>query len=117
MNCLFILRQSPYQGSLAREALDMALAFAAFDEHVQLLFLEDGVFQLLKNQDSDGLRIKNMEKSLAATGIYDINDIYVGADCLTMRGLSTDTLTIAAQAVEQEDIQQLIAHADKVVSL
>lgn len=46
MNCLFILRQSPYHGSLAREALDMALAFAAFDENVQLLFLDDGVFSI-----------------------------------------------------------------------
>lgn len=117
MNCLFILRQSPYHGSLAREALDMALAFAAFDENVQLLFLDDGIFQLLKDQDSSALVIKNIAKSLAAVEIYDINEIYVAEECLKRRGLRIEDLSIATQAVNTRAIQALIADADKVVNL
>ncbi|WP_019332608.1 DsrE family protein, partial [Pseudomonas syringae] len=47
---LIVSRQSPWSGPGAREALDIALAGGAFDLPVGLLFLDDGVFQLLPQQ-------------------------------------------------------------------
>lgn len=117
MSSLFILRQSPYRGSLAREALDMALAFAAFDEDVQLLFMGDSVFQLLGDQDSSGIAIKNIAKSLAALEIYEIEQVFVAADCLNLRGIKADDLKVRAQAVDNLAIQTLITNAKKVLHL
>ncbi len=47
---LFISRHAPYGSSLARDALDAVLASSAYDQQLSLLFMDDGVFQLLKNQ-------------------------------------------------------------------
>ena len=48
-------RKPPYGNSLAREAIDIALATAAFDQALTLLFSEDGVFQLLDQQNSQAI--------------------------------------------------------------
>lgn len=117
MRYLFLLRQSPYATPLAREALDMALAFAAFDQHIQLVFLGDGVYQLVKGQDTQNLGIKNIGKTLDALAMYDINDVYVCQTSLAGRGLNPQDLSIDAKEISAADIAKLIEHADKVVNL
>lgn len=117
MNCLFILQHSPYGSSLAREALDMALAFAAFDHKVDVLFSGDGVLQLLPQQDSSPLQQKNIGKTLAALAMYDINNVYASDSALARRGLAAAQLAIAVTAVDDDAIRQLINKADKLVSL
>lgn len=114
---LFILRQSPYNGTLAREALDMALAFAAFDEPVQLLFYGDGVFQLLAGQQTNGLGIKNISKTLDALPVYDITAVFASHDCLMQRGLTTEQLSLPVSLLDNSAIQALICDADKIMSL
>ncbi|NRB41060.1 MAG: sulfurtransferase complex subunit TusC [Pseudomonadales bacterium] len=117
MKYLYLLRQAPYQSSLAREALDMVLATAAFDQHVQLLFINDGVFQLQKGQQADLLQQKNIEKTLQAFALYDINDVYCCSHSLQLRGLTTDNIDASAQVIDQAQCQALIQQADKVISL
>jgi tRNA 2-thiouridine synthesizing protein C len=56
---LIVLRHSPYGSSLAKASLDVAFAHAAFEQSVDLLFLGDGVLQLLPEQDSQLLGMKN----------------------------------------------------------
>ena len=48
---LFLLRQAPYAGSNALEALEAALVAGVFDQNVSVLFKDDGVWQLAKDQD------------------------------------------------------------------
>jgi tRNA 2-thiouridine synthesizing protein C len=49
---LLVSRHAPYGNSTARESIDIALAAAAYDQDIGILFMDDGVFQLLKNQQS-----------------------------------------------------------------
>lgn len=117
MRYLFQLRHSPYHSPLAREALDMALAFAAFDQHIQLLFSGDGVYQLVKGQNTQNAGVKNISKTLDALAMYDINDVYVCHDALSRRGLTLADLSLPAKALDAAAISQLLHQADKVVSL
>ena len=117
MKYLYLLRQSPYQGSLAREALDMVLATAAFDQEVQILFINDGVFQLCTGQQADKLEQKNIEKTLQAFGLYDINDIFYCQPSAQQRGLDSRALYSAARPIDAQQSQLLLQQADKVISL
>ena len=117
MKYLYLLRQAPYQNSLSREALDMVLATAAFDQQVQLLFMHDGVYQLQKNQQAELLQQKNIEKTLHAFALYDIDEIYYAKACRDKRGLQSTQLFENATALSCEDCQALINNADKVMSL
>lgn len=116
MNTLFLFSQSPYQNALAREALDMALAFAAFGEQVSLVFLHNGVFQLIAQQESSIIQQKNISKTLQALAMYDINHIYVQEESLHEYALENTPLCIQPQAINQAQLQTLLSQADKVLS-
>lgn len=117
MTYLFLLSHSPYGSTLAREALDMALAAAAFDQTVQLVFLGDGVFQLLNNQQSELKQKKNISKTLPVLGLYDIDTVYADSGSLTERGIDKAQIFAPCQVIDNAAIQQLIAKADAVMSL
>src|SRR5690606_22111094 len=63
---LIITRQSPWSGPSAREALDIALAGGAFELPLGMLFLDDGVFQLVQAQQAGQLQQKDLTANLQA---------------------------------------------------
>jgi len=89
---MYVNRQPPQGSIAAQESLDVVLIGAAFDQDVSLAFIDDGVFQLLKNQDSEVTGAKNVAKSLAALGDYDVRYIYVEQESLQERGLREQDL-------------------------
>ncbi len=99
---LLICRHAPYGGSLARESLDVALTAATFDQRVAILFLGDGVQQLLRAQHPDAIAQRALDKQLAALPLYDVDTIYVEADALRARGLNTTDLALPANALTRE---------------
>jgi tRNA 2-thiouridine synthesizing protein C len=117
MRYLFLLRHSPYGSSMAREALDMALACAAFDQEVQLVFINDGVYQLLQHQQGQLKQKKNIAKTLDALSLYDINAIYADENSITCRHINKNNVFPAASIINQEHINRLITEADIVISL
>lgn len=113
---LIICRRPPYGESYAREALDAALATAAFDQPIALLFLGDGVTQLLGGHDSAAIGEKSFEKQLSALPLYDINKLYVDADALQQRGLKTSDLSLPARAVSEQEIIALLKNHDVILN-
>jgi len=95
----YINRKAPYGTIYALESLEVVLVAAAFDQDISLVFADDGVYQLTKNQDTDDIGMKNFSKTYSALGDYDINKIYVEKESLRERGLSIDDL----QALTYED--------------
>lgn len=116
MKLCFLMSHSPYGSTLARDALDMALASAAFDQQVSLLFIGDGVFQLAANQHSDTCELKNIEKTLSALELYDIQHCYACEASITERNLSDLSSKINIQRANPQAIEQIIAKADQVMS-
>ena len=49
---MYVNRKSPYGTIYALESLEVVLISAAFDQDVSLTFTDDGVYQLMKNQNS-----------------------------------------------------------------
>ena len=108
---LLICRHAPYGQSLAREALDVALTAATFDQQVAMLFMGDGVLQLFKSQQPAAIAQKALDKQLAALPLYDVETIYVEAEALQARGLSPADLALSAQTLQSDDIaRQIDAH-------
>lgn len=114
---LFILHSAPYGSSTARETLDAALAAAAFEQNVQLLFIGDGVWHLLPNQQADALASKDTGKMLQALGYYDISDVYVDSVSLEERQLTGESLAITAKVLDKNTLQEIVRKADCVISL
>ena len=114
---LFILQRAPYGNTAAREILDAALAAAAFEQDVQLLFSGEGVWQLLPGQQPDAFAGKDISKMLQALGYYDIEAVYADAVSLAERGLDSTTLALPVMALDPAAQQQLLRTADCVITL
>ena len=100
---MYVNRKAPYGTIYAWESLEVVLIGAAFEQDVSLAFVDDGVFQLTKNQATDGIGMKNFSPTYAALGDYDINKIYVEKESLEKRGLTVDDLQHLTWEDEDED--------------
>ncbi len=112
---LVVVRRSPYGSSLARASLDVALSAAAFDLPLSLLFMGDGVLQLLTEQDSRGIGVKNIGRLLASLPLYDIEHVYVDAEAATRYGIDLDKAPVTTQALDGPGMQQLMADCDHLL--
>lgn len=112
-----LIKQAPYGSSKAKAALDMALSAAVFEQNVQLIFMSDGVFQLLPDQQPAGILAKNTSAALTALPLYGIESVYVDAESLQQRNLSLDGLAIDVESVSTEQLATLIHESDVLVTL
>jgi tRNA 2-thiouridine synthesizing protein C len=100
---LYINRKAPYGTIYAWESLEVVLIGAAFEQDVSLAFLDDGVFQLTKGQDTKGVGMKNFSPTYSALGDYEVTKIYVEKESLEERGLTLDDLQHLVWEDEDED--------------
>ena len=100
---MFVNRKAPYGTIYALESLEVVLISAAFDQDVSLAFIDDGVYQITKGQDTTGIGQKNFSKAYQALGDYDINKLYVEKESLEERGLTLDDLMELTWEDEDDD--------------
>ena len=100
---MYVNRKAPYGTIYAWESLEVVLIGAAFEQDVELAFVDDGVYQLCNNQDTTELGIKNFSPTYSALGDYDINKIYVEKESLEARGLTVEDLMPLTWEDEDED--------------
>ena len=100
---LYVNRKAPYGTIYALESLEVVLIGAAFDQDVSLAFLDDGVFQLTKGQNTDGIGVKNFSPTFRALGDYDVTKLFVEAESLAERGLTADDLQDVTYEDEDDD--------------
>jgi tRNA 2-thiouridine synthesizing protein C len=100
---MYVNRKAPYGTIYAWESLEVVLIGAAFDQDVSLAFIDDGVFQLVKDQDTAAAGFKNFSPTYAALGDYDITKVYVEKESLEARGLTLEDLQHLVWEDEDED--------------
>ena len=100
---LYINRKAPHGSIYALESLEVVLIGAAFEQDVSLAFVDDGVYQLLRNQDTGDIGTKNFSPTYRALGDYDISKIFVERESLELRGLTQDDLMPLTYEDEDDD--------------
>ena len=127
---MYLNRRAPYGTIYAWESLEVVLIGAAFDQEVSLLFVDDGVYQLVKGSDTSQSEMKNFMPTYRTLGDYGVRHMYVDKDSLEARGLTTDDLIEVAwedweteeevdnivEAVDVEKAIELMAESDVVFS-
>lgn len=105
---LYVMRSLPHLSSQVQETLDQMLTAAAFDQSVAVLFADDGVWQLKREQDPVKMALKNTAAMFLALEMYDINALYVETESLVERGLGVDDLILPIQLVPRAAINDLL---------
>lgn len=113
---MYVNRRAPYGTIYALESLEVVLITAAFEQFESLVFMDDGVFQLKKNQDTTGIGMKNFSNTYRALEDYDVERIYVDKESLDARGMSADDLIIPAEILTTVELQKIMDQQDVVIS-
>lgn len=100
---MYINRRAPYGTVYSVEGLEVALIGAAFEQDVCMAFIDDGVYQLKKDQDTSATGIKNFSPAYRALGDYDVTRLYVERESLQARGLTEDDLMALTYEDEDDD--------------
>ncbi len=112
---MFVNRKAPYGTIYALEGLEVVLISAAFDQDVSLAFLDDGVYQLVKGQQTKGLEVKNFSPTYRALEGYDVEKLYVEREALEARGIREDQLLVPVQVVSAQEMAELMEQQDVLV--
>jgi len=113
---MFVNRKAPYGTIYALEALEVVLITAAFDQDVSLVFLDDGVYQLKKAQQTKGIEIKNFSPAYRALEGYDVEKLYVEKESLEARGLTEADLLVDVVVLSSKEMGELMNQQDVVLS-
>ena len=113
---MFVNRKAPYGTIYALESLEVVLITATFDQDVSLVFMDDGVYELVKGQQTKDIGIKNFSPSYRALDGYDVEKLYVDQDSLAQRGLSEKDLLVPVEVLNAEQMGQLMQQQDVILS-
>ena len=111
---LYVNRRAPHGTIYAHEALEVVLIGAAFDQDVSLAFIDDGVFQLKKEQDTAEIYTKNFSKIYSALEMYDVEKLYVEKESLESRGLTEDDLSVDVKIINSKEMKKLITDSEVI---
>jgi tRNA 2-thiouridine synthesizing protein C len=100
---LYVNRRAPYGTVYALESLEVVLIGAAFEQEVAVAFIDDGVFQLMQGQDTEGTGMKNFSPAYRALGDYDVTRLYVEKESLEARGIDLSNLMELTWEDEDDD--------------
>ena len=113
---MYVNRKAPYGTIYALESLEVVLIGAAFEQDVSVAFLDDGVYQLAKGQNTKELQVKNFSPTFRALDDYDINKLYVDRESLASRGLTADDLVVPVMLVNAPELSALMNEQDVILS-
>ena len=113
---LYVNRKAPYGTIYALETLETVLIAAAFEQDVSVVFMDDGVFQLKKEQNTTAIGMKNFSNTYRALDGYDVEKLYVEKESMEARGLTEDDLVVDVEVVTSLELQDLMDAQDIVLS-
>ena len=113
---MFVNRKAPYGTVYALEGLEVVLISAAFDQDVSMVFIDDGVYELVKGQQTQAIDMKNFSPAYRALEGYDIEKLYVDEESLKARGLTTERLLVPVEVLNSAQLAELMDQQDVVIS-
>jgi len=113
---MFVNRRAPYGTIYALEGLETVLISAAFDQDVSMVFIDDGVYELMKGQQTKAIEVKNFSPTYRALEGYDIEKLYVERESLAARGLTEENLVVPVELLSAVELGELMEQQDVLVS-
>lgn len=113
---VLVIKSPLYGSGRAGEGLRVATAMIAMDVLPQILFIDDGVYCLLKNQAPEATGLASFGERLKA--ISDLVGIHVLSDSLTTRNLKPDDLEsdYNARILVLDEAANLFAQGNSVIT-
>ncbi len=115
---IVIFRKGPYGQINSLEGIRVAQGLLVLDVETEAVFIDDGVFNLIKDQNPDGIGHHSVMGALEAMHRYEI-PIYAIESSLKQRGIIPEDLDpkLEVKVITIDDLSELLAKAEATLAL
>jgi tRNA 2-thiouridine synthesizing protein C len=109
-----LITTPPHGSDAASQGLDTALACAAFDQNVAVIFQGDGVWQLLDQPLESPLGDKSLLAQFKLMELYGVTSVMVCTESLANAALTDAPLGLSVQTISPQQIAEHLATQTQV---
>ena len=124
---MYVNRKAPYGTIYALEVLEAVLISAAFEQHACIVFVDDGVYQIKKGQETDSVNMKNFSKTYGIIAMEkedadedeDIDMVWriiVEQESMELRGLCANDFVIDVEIIPSAELATIMSEQEIVIS-
>ena len=110
-----VMRKAPYGSVYSAEGYRSIMGLGVFEMDVAVVFVDDGVYVLLKGQDPAKLDMKPLGDGFPMLSDFDVDKFYVHAESLSERGLVPDDLVMGVEVLDSAGISATLSDCDAVL--
>lgn len=112
---IVLLRKAPYGSVYTAEAFRTIMGIAVFEMDICVVFMDDGVYAIVKNQNPEKLDMKPLGEGFPMLKDFNVNKFVVHAESLTERGLTAEDLVMDVEIKSSQEISDLMRTYGKVL--
>jgi len=110
-----LMRKAPYGSVYTAEGFRSVMGIAIFEMDVVLVFVDDGVYALAKDQNPEKLDMQPLGEGFPMLPEFGVKGFYVHQPSLETRGLSVDDLVIDVELLDDASLAELLANRGTVL--
>lgn len=112
----FLFRTSPHGTSISREGLDAILAATAFCEpnDIGIFFIDDGVLNLIDNQQPEIIQQKDFIRTFKLLDLYDVEQRFICTASLQKFKLDNRELILSCEKIDRSLLLEKLNQAEKL---
>ena len=110
-----LMRKAPYGSVYTAEGFRTLMGIAVFEMDITVLFVDDGVYAIAKNQDPSKLDMKPLGEGFPMLSEFGVSKFYVHDRALADRGLTADDLVMPVEVVDGAAIADALEKAGHVL--
>lgn len=103
-----LMRKAPYGSVYTAEGFRSMMGIGVFDMDINVVFVDDGVYALIKGQDPAGLDMKPLGDGFPMLPDFGVTRFYVHDQSLHERGLTLDDLVMDVESVDDAGVAHVI---------
>ena len=113
---LLVIKSPPYGSGRAAESFRMATAMIAMDVLPQILFIDDGVYCLVRNQKPEAAGLVSFGERLKT--LADLVGLYAVSDSLSQRKLKSNDLDekYNVKTISLDETAKMISQNETVIT-
>jgi tRNA 2-thiouridine synthesizing protein C len=110
-----LMRKAPYGSVYTAEGLRSMMGIGVFEMDINVLFVDDGVYALIKGQDPSALEMKPLGDAFSMLPEFGVTKFFVHEPSLQERGLAVDDLVMDVELVDDAKAAQLLESSGPVL--
>jgi tRNA 2-thiouridine synthesizing protein C len=110
-----LMRKAPYGSVYTAEGFRTMMGIAVFEMDISVVFVDDGVYALIKGQDPAKLDMKPLGDGFPMLTEFDVEKFFVHDESLRERGIKPEDLLMDVEIVDGARVAEILESAGKVL--